>query len=194
MTFATKITIGRFVLVPIFAGFAILYGRSVADGEPLENYRRAALGIFIAASLSDALDGWVARRFNQRSDLGAFLDPLADKFLVLSAIIVLTLYDWGSNGWGLPMWFAGLVLLRECVILGGIRILYSAKRKVTIHPHWTGKVCTVALFVVLGWIMLKPVSLSPVYPCIAAAAFILWSMLEYFRQGLRILKNQAHLP
>ncbi|MEM7603181.1 MAG: CDP-alcohol phosphatidyltransferase family protein, partial [Verrucomicrobiota bacterium] len=108
-------------------------------------------------------------------------------FLVLSAVLVLTFFDWDKNGWSLPLWFALLVIIRDCVILIGIRILYSAKKKVEIRPHWVGKVCTVSLFVVIGWVMLKPAALPPAYPCFVAAAFLIWSMLEYIRQGIRIL-------
>ena len=191
MTFATKITITRICLVPVFAAYAIAYGLSIPSGYPVEKYRWISLTIFIIAACSDGLDGWVARRFNQRSDLGAYLDPIADKFLVLTAILILTFVDWGVGGWSIPGWFAFIVILRDCVILGGIRILYSAKKKVSILPHWTGKVCTASLFLVLGWVMLKIIPLSPIYPCIFAAVFTLWSMLKYFQQGLRILKAES---
>lgn len=194
MTLATKITVARIFLVPVFAAYAIAYGSSIAGGSPIEKYRWIALAIFIVASASDGIDGWVARRFNQRSDLGAYLDPLADKFLVLTAILILTFVDWGADGWGIPLWFTLIVVLRDCVILGGIRILYSAKKKVSIRPHWTGKICTFSLFIVLGWVMLKLIPLSPIYPCIFAAVFTLWSMLKYFQTGLRILKMEQAQP
>ncbi len=189
MTLATKITVTRICLVPVFAGYAIAYGLGIAEGNAVERYRWIALAIFVTAAVSDGVDGWVARRFNQRSDLGAYLDPIADKFLVLTAILILTFFDWGVDGWSIPVWFTAIVILRDCVILGGIRILYSAKRSVSIRPHWTGKVCTVSLFLVLGWVMLKIIPLSPIYPCVFAAVFTIWSMLKYFQQGLRILKT-----
>lgn len=194
MTHATKVTVARMLLVPVFAFLAIAYSKSVSDHTPEENLRWAALAIFIIAAASDGLDGWMARRFNQRSDLGAYLDPLADKFLVLTAVIILTFFDWGASGWSLPLWFSIIVALRESFILGGIRILYSAKRKVRIRPHWTGKVCTVSLFFAIGWVMLKVIPLSPAYPCAIAVVFLLWSMLEYLRQGLEILKRPPEEP
>ncbi|MDP4624207.1 MAG: CDP-alcohol phosphatidyltransferase family protein [Akkermansiaceae bacterium] len=194
MTHATKVTVARMFLVPVFAFLAIAYGRSVTNHLPDENLRIAALSVFILAAASDGIDGWIARRFNQRSDLGAYLDPIADKFLVLTAVIVLTIFDWGESGWSLPLWFTIIVLLRDSVILGGIRILYSAKRKVAIRPHWTGKVCTVSLFFALGWVMLKVVPFSPAYPCAIAVVFLLWSMLEYIRQGVKILTHPPENP
>lgn len=191
MTFATKITVARMVLVPVFTVLAIKYGLSVESGDPQEDYRLAALAVFIAAAASDGIDGWIARHFNQRSDLGAYLDPIADKALVSSAVIILTVLDWGPGGWGLPVWFAGIVILRDCVILAGIRVLYSAGKKVAIKPHWTGKACTAALFVVLGWVMLQVVALPPAYPCLIASIFIVLSMVEYIRQGIVILRGET---
>ena len=188
MTHATKVTVARILLVPVFSFLAIAYGRSVANGSADETLRWAALSVFVIAAASDGIDGWMARRFNQRSALGAYLDPIADKFLTLTAVIVLTFSAWGENGWSLPLWFGILVLARDSVILGGIRILYFAKRKVEIRPHWTGKVTTFSVFFALGWVMLKAVPFPPAYPCAIAAVFLLWSMLEYLRQGVEILR------
>ncbi len=187
MTFATKITVARILLVPVFAFFAIAYGLGIRDGSAEENHRLLALAVFITAAASDGIDGWVARRFNQCSKLGAFLDPLADKALITTAIVILTALDWGDDGWSIPIWFTAVVLLRDSIILAGIRYLNFKGRTVNIRPHWSGKVCTVSLFVVLGWVMLKPVALSPAYPCAVAAVFTLWSMLAYIRQGTKLL-------
>ncbi len=191
MTFATKITVTRLCLVPVFALLAITYGIGAGTGAPIESYRWAALSVFIFAAATDGIDGWIARRFDQKSDLGAFLDPIADKALVLTAILILTFFDWGPDGWRIPFWFTAIVVLRDCVILGGIRVLYSAKRKVAIKPHWTGKVCTFSLFLVLGWVMLRVIPLSPIYPCIFAAVFTVLSMLKYIQQGVHILRSEA---
>lgn len=189
MTPATKVTVARIFLVPVFAILAIAYGRSVANGAPDETLRWAALSVFVVAAGSDGIDGWMARRFNQRSELGAYLDPIADKFLALTAVIALTFSAWGEDGWSLPLWFGILVLVRDAVILGGIRILYFAKRKVNIRPHWTGKLSTVSVFFALGWVMLKIVPFPPAYPCAVASVFLLWSMVEYLRQGVEILNR-----
>lgn len=190
MTFATKITVGRMVLVPVFSVLAIMYGLGVRSGEPQEDIRLAALAVFIAAAASDGIDGWIARHFNQTSELGAFLDPIADKALVFSAVVILTILDWGPDGWSIPAWFCFIVVLRDCVILAGIRVLYSAGKKVAIRPHWTGKACTFALFVVLGWVMLRATPLPPAYPCLVASVFIILSMVEYLRQGISMLKAE----
>jgi len=187
MTFATQITVARIALVPVFAALAIAYGHSVAAGTPVASLRWAALAVFVTAAASDGLDGWIARHFNQRSKLGALLDPIADKSLMLTAVITLWLVGWGAGDWHIPWWFATLVILRDVVILGGIRILQVAHRKVAIVPHWTGKYSTFFQMFALGWVMLKVVPFSPVYPALIASFFTLWSMVEYIRQGLRLL-------
>ncbi len=189
MTFASKITIARICLVPVFAVLAILYGISVNRGEAIDALRWWALGVFITAAATDGVDGWVARRFNQCSEFGAFIDPIADKSLLLTGVITLSFIDWGAPGWRLPLWFTALVVLRDCIILGGIKILYQHHRTVKITPHWTGKVCTVTQMFALGWVMLRVATVSPVYPCAVAAVFTIWSSIAYIRQGQRILRG-----
>jgi len=191
MTFASKITIGRICLVPVYAVFAILYGQTVRNGSPDESLRWWALGIFVTAAATDGVDGWIARRFNQISKFGAFIDPIADKALLLTGVITLSLVDWGKEGWGLPLWFAAVVILRDCVILGGIKILWKNHRDVKFSPHWSGKICTVSQMVAIGWVMLKVVPLSPIYPCLIAAVFTVWSMFAYLGQGWRILHGKS---
>ncbi len=189
MTFASKISIGRICLVPIYAWLAIWYGQTVASGQPHEPLRWWALGIFIAAAASDGVDGWIARNFDQISKFGAFIDPIADKALLLTGVITLSLVDWGKDGWGLPIWFAAVVILRDCIILGGIKILWKNHREVKFAPHWSGKICTATQMFAIGWVMLKVVDISPVYPCLIATVFTVWSMLTYLRQGWRILQG-----
>jgi len=195
MTLASKITVARIVLVPVFAAFAISYGLTVAAGNPQEWQRWTALAVFVTASVSDALDGWIARHWNQYSALGAFLDPLADKALLLSAIITLSFVNWGPEDWNIPMWFMWLVIARDCIILIGIRILWSnGHKKVKFAPHWTGKVCTVTQMFAIGWVMLKVVPFSPIYPCVVAALFTLWSGINYLMVGAGIMWGDKALP
>jgi CDP-diacylglycerol--glycerol-3-phosphate 3-phosphatidyltransferase len=188
MTLASKITVSRLCLVPVFAVLAILYGRSVAEGQAIEWLRWAALGTFITAAATDGIDGWIARRFNQCSRFGQIIDPIADKALLLTGIIILTLVDWGPDGWRIPWWFCALAILRDFIILGGIAILYLTNRMRRIDPEWVGKVCTVTQMVVLGWVMLKIIPLSPAYPCLMAAFFTAWSGWVYLWKGIRQLK------
>src|SRR5947208_17055175 len=88
MTTANKITIVRVLLVPFFIAQVLYYAETGRDA-----HRVLALLTFAVAALSDAIDGYIARRFNQRSELGAILDPLADKLLLVSAIVLLSRHD-----------------------------------------------------------------------------------------------------
>lgn len=192
MTLANRITLSRILLVPVFGVLAIYYGISVQQGHPEEWLRWTALGVFVTAAASDGLDGWIARRFNQRSQLGALLDPIADKSLLLTAIIILSFVDWGPDGWRIPLWFTALVIVRDCIILGGILILHFLNHPVHISPHWTGKVCTVTQMFALGWVMLRVVPFDPIYPCIVAAIFTVWSGYDYILEGLRQIQDSPH--
>ncbi len=193
MTLPTYITIFRLLLIPVFVTTSIYYSYSVQDKQPLEILRWSAVGIFIIASLSDALDGYLARRLNQFSKLGAFLDPLADKCLLLFALTTLAVFPWGLEGWRLPPWFIVLVVTRDIIIVGGLWILHHYQTGVRIKPHWTGKVCTVTQMIALGWVMLKWVPFSPLYPAILASIFTVWSGVSYFQLGLRLIRKVPHL-
>lgn len=189
MTFATKITVGRMLLVPVFIWLAVAYGQSVDHQVANETLRYWAIAIFVLAAASDGIDGWVARRFNQRSELGAYLDPLADKFLLLSAILVLTIFPWGSEGWRLPWWFTAVVVARDVTILCGIRILQWKRCTIRFGAHWLGKITTVTQMIAVGWVMLKVVPWSPMIPCAIATAFTLASAVVYVAQGKRMLRG-----
>lgn len=186
MTFASQITLARIFLVPVYAILAVQYSRSVLSGSPDETYRWLAIVTFITAAASDGLDGFIARRFNQCSKFGAFIDPIADKSLMLTAIITLSLAPWGVDEWQIPLWFASLVVARDIIILGGITILYYLKRHVPIKPSWIGKICTASQMTLLAWVMLKITILPLIYPIIFAAIFTLWSGIRYVLQGFQI--------
>ena len=96
MTTANKITLVRILMIPAFVLMAIYYGESIKRGEPIEWQRYAAIVIFLVAAASDGLDGYIARRYNQKSALGVILDPIADKGLLLSAIITLSISNWSD--------------------------------------------------------------------------------------------------
>lgn len=191
MTLASKITLMRLLMAPVFAVLAIYYGESVKTGEPNELIRWWAVGIFIFASISDGIDGYIARHFNQRSKFGSFMDPFADKTLLLTGIVFLTFIHWG-DGWHIPIWFTVLMITRDIIIIAGICILHYLNQHVPIKPHWTGKICTVTQMILLGWVMLKIIPLSPIYPTIAATIFTIWSGIQYFREGLQQLHDHHH--
>jgi cardiolipin synthase len=136
MTLANKVTIARILLIPVFVVQVIYYWNT-----GLEWHRWAALALFAAAALSDGLDGWIARRFDQRSRLGTFLDPLADKLLLVSALILLSRS--GSEQLPvLPVWLVATVLSRDALVVIGMLVVYFACGQITVKPHITGKAAT----------------------------------------------------
>jgi CDP-diacylglycerol--glycerol-3-phosphate 3-phosphatidyltransferase len=195
MTTANKITIVRILLIPAFVTMAIYYGQSVARGEPLEWQRFAAIIIFLVAAASDGLDGYVARRYNQRSSLGVILDPIADKGLLLSGIITLSISNWSHSNpehGQFPVWFPVLVITRDTVILVGSAVLHLLNGNVKVRTSWTGKVATVLQMAAIAWVMLQLHFLPLIYVVAAAGLFTFVSGIIYVRDGVRQLQIGGH--
>ncbi len=195
MTTANKITIVRILLIPAFVTMAIYYGQSVAEGNPLEWQRFAAIIIFLVAAVSDGLDGYVARRYNQRSALGVILDPIADKGLLLSGIITLSISNWSelSPQFGrFPAWFPVLVISRDAVILVGSVILHLLNGKVQVRPSWTGKVATFLQMTAIAWVMLQLHFIPLFYVVLLAGLFTAVSGCVYVLDGIRQLQPDGH--
>ncbi len=189
MTTANKITIVRLLLIPVFVLLGVYYGESVRLGQPQETYRFGAILVFLTASVSDGLDGYIARRYNQRSKLGAILDPIADKGLLLAALLTLTFSDWGYR---LPLWFPVLVIARDVVIVAGSLGLHHVNGEVQVRPRWTGKIATVLQMIVIAWVMLQIHVCSPVYWVVLAGLFTFVSGVSYVIDGIRQLQHQEH--
>ncbi|MDY4489661.1 MAG: CDP-diacylglycerol--glycerol-3-phosphate 3-phosphatidyltransferase [Candidatus Faecousia sp.] len=142
MTSASKITIARVVMIPFY--MAAMY----MTGGEAGVWMWIALGIFIVASLTDFVDGYIARTYNQTTDFGKFLDPLADKLLTISAMCVFC--QWGS----FPAWALMIVLTREFAVTG-LRLVAVQKGNV-IAAGWSGKVKTASTMVGLCAMMAIP--------------------------------------
>ena len=142
MTTASKITLVRVVLIPVYMVMMYLSGGQAGLWMWL------GLGVFIIASLTDFADGQIARKCNQVSDFGKFLDPLADKLLVIAAMTMFT--EWGV----IPAWALMLVLAREFAVTG-LRLIAVGKGNV-IAAGWSGKVKTFSTMVGLCAMMAIP--------------------------------------
>ena len=147
MTLASKITLIRVAFIPAYMVLMLLSG---PQPGPL---MWAALAVFVVASLTDYVDGQIARKYNQVSDFGKFLDPLADKLLTIAAMVILC--QWGM----MPAWALMLVLTREFAVTG-LRLVAVGKGKV-IAAGWSGKfktfstmvgLCAVMAFPTVGWL------------------------------------------
>jgi cardiolipin synthase len=195
MTSANKITVVRILMIPVFVTLAIYYGESVQRGQPLEWQRLAAIIVFLLAAVSDGLDGYVARHYNQRSSLGVILDPIADKGLLLSGIITLSISSWseGNSDYGkFPLWFPVLVITRDAVILVGAAVLHLLVGKVKVRPSWTGKVATVCQMCAIAWVMLQLRFLPLLFVVIVAGLFTFISGVIYVMEGVRQLQAEGH--
>jgi cardiolipin synthase (CMP-forming) len=149
MTTANKITILRILLVPFFI-VQVLYYVSGAG----EWHRILSLIAFALAALSDGIDGFIARRFNQRSELGAILDPLADKLLLVSGIVLLSLHHEEYLP-QLPLSLTATVISRDVLLLLGLGVIHYVGGKVVVRPHLTGKIATVLQMTCVLWALLK---------------------------------------
>ena len=163
MNTANKLTMLRVVLIPVYL---VLWHLDF----PGNNY--AALAVFVIASLTDLLDGYIARHYNQVTDFGKFMDPLADKVLVLTAMICFCAMG------RMPAWAVVIVMAREFAV-SGLRLVAVDNGRV-IAAGWSGKVktastmvclCLIHLFIpdVLGWVCV-----------VIIAATTLYSGIEYF--------------
>src|ERR1017187_2706765 len=137
MTTANKITILRILLVPFFVVEVLYY---VKDGREL--YLGLGILAFLIAAICDGVDGYIARHYNQRSELGAILDPLADKLLLVSGIVVLS-FDHSPYLETMPLWLTGTIIGRDILILIGMVVIHLMVGKVKVRPRIIGKVATV---------------------------------------------------
>src|SRR6187401_242739 len=152
MTTPNKITIARIGLIPVYVMMALYYGRSVAAHAPQEWLRWTAISVFILAAASDGIDGYIARRYNQRSKLGVILDPIANKGLLLAGIITLSVSNWNYE---FPLWFPVLVIARDAIVVAGTVTLHLLNGEVKVRPSWTGKTATVTQMIALSLVMLQ---------------------------------------
>jgi CDP-diacylglycerol--glycerol-3-phosphate 3-phosphatidyltransferase len=189
MTTANKVTILRIVLVPFFVVALLYYAQNGS-----EFYRWLALSLFAVASACDGIDGYIARRFNQRSELGALLDPLADKLLLLSAVVLLSLGS-APHLERLPLWLAGTIIGRDVLLLVGLVVIFVTVGRPAIRPRAIGKIATVLQMGVVLWVLLKLPGLLLPWMAVSAAIATAGSGILYILDGVRQLSTHpASLP
>jgi cardiolipin synthase len=149
MTTPNKISILRILFVPFFIVQVLYY-----IGGSGEGHRLAAVLAFGIAAVSDGIDGYIARRYNQRSELGAILDPLADKLLLLSGMVLLSLHREPYVP-TLPMWLTATVISRDALLILGALLMRYIGIKLVVRPHAVGKVATVLQMTCVFWALLK---------------------------------------
>jgi len=179
LTFANKVTIFRILSVPVFIATVVYY-------NPQRDFLRfVALGIFSLAVISDVIDGYIARRYREKTKAGAVLDPLADKLLLISAFICLYLTKDLFGGVRFPLWLVLIVVSRDFFIILGSGLIYAMQGDLKVIPTKWGKATTffqvasvIALFLQFQY------------------SFLIWyvtvfltlvSGLGYLRKGVKIL-------
>ena len=178
MTTASKITLARVALIPAYMVFMYL-SEGIANSWQLW----VALGIFVIASLTDYVDGYIARKYNQVSDFGKFLDPLADKLLTIAAMTMFC--EWGA----FPAWALMIVLTREFAVTG-LRLVAVGKGTV-IAAGWSGKVKTASTMVGLCVMMAFPqVAITNWIVVAVIVVTTLYSGVEYFVQNGKCLLDK----
>lgn len=174
MTTASKITLVRVALIPAY--MVTMY---LSQGQ-VGLWMYLSLAIFIVASLTDFFDGYIARHYNQTTDFGKFLDPLADKLLTIAAMTMFC--EWGT----FPAWALMIVLTREFAVTG-LRLIAVQKGKV-IAAGWSGKVKTASTMVGLCIMMALPgIAILGTIVMVVIVGTTLYSGIEYFVQNWKCL-------
>ena len=138
LNLANRLTILRICLVPLFIAALLYYTPEQAWLRPL------AAGIYLLACLTDALDGYFARKMGQKTSFGSYIDPIADKLLLLSGYLSLSLLANLPPEMRMPAWVTLIVISRDVMILTGAVIIYFTTGKLEPQPLFTGKITTVA--------------------------------------------------
>jgi cardiolipin synthase len=181
MSLPNKISIFRILLAPVVVACLVYY-------HPERDWLRfLALGLFSIGVVSDAVDGFLARVHRQQTELGALLDPIADKSLILSALISCSVIR-GLPVWmRIPAWFNLLVISRDVLLVAGTLVLFAMKGQWSVRPSWIGKSTTVAQMLVIPAVLLgSPPALTQTLLGVAATLTAL-SAISYVRTGFRVL-------
>ena len=170
MNTANKLTMTRIVMIPIF--LVILY-------LDFDFNRYVALAIFVLASVTDFIDGYVARHYDQITDFGKFMDPLADKLLVVSAMV------WFIEAGQMPAWCVLIVVAREFAVTG-LRLVAVDNGRV-IAAGWSGKVKTATTMVCICLMLLPIPAIVNTICVVLIVATTLYSGVEYFVKNRDVL-------
>lgn len=193
ITLATRVTLLRILGIPVFVLLMVYYHMSLRADAPDERYRIAALVVFVIVAATDALDGYLARSRNEITELGRILDPLADKGLLLSAVIMLTRPSLPGLQPQLPVWFTLTIISRDVLLVLGALVINHLVHRVQIRPRLTGKAATFfQMTTIVGALAAR--GPHPAFTLLAmiAAAFTLISGLHYVFDGVRQVEAHAH--
>jgi cardiolipin synthase (CMP-forming) len=172
MNIPNTLTITRIVIIPLFVT-SIIYSKY-----------KYALYLFIVAMVTDLLDGLFARLANQKTELGTFLDPLADKFLLVTSFILFSIYGW------IPKWLAIMVISRDLIVVTGWVLLFLIFHRSKVEAVLLGKAAIAAQLLLLAYVLLSVTytSLPPAHNAfiLLTAGLTAISGLQYIYKGLKL--------
>jgi len=171
-TLPNILTITRILLLPLFATLLIY------------RYYDYALILFLISSVTDVLDGLIARAKKQVTAFGSILDPVADKFLMTTSFIILTIYGW------IPKWLTITILSRDLIIVTGWLMLYFVKHNSRVEPSILGKAANACQFLLVGLVLLsiniRGTNILPLSFLIIVSVFTAGSGIGYIYKGLKM--------
>ncbi len=179
---ANILTVLRLAVVPV-----VVWLLAVASSQGVDDYHSWALGLFIAAAWTDFLDGQIARRTHTISEFGKIVDPLADRLLVITCLLVMVIREF------MPLWMGLLIVGRDVIMLAGSPIVGLRERE-KIAVHWTGKVATAFLFLAICFFILwgRPGYVQPAgfWIFLPGILFSYVSGFIYLRRGIMTVKHR----
>ncbi|MFW6061532.1 MAG: CDP-alcohol phosphatidyltransferase family protein [Planctomycetota bacterium] len=195
LTWPNRISLGRLLLVPVVI-LLLLY---LDDWEPA---RRIALGVIAVMAVSDMVDGVLARRLHKQTRLGAILDPLADKALIISAVVLLSLPGSSVPSARLPVWVVVAVVGKDLWVVIGFLVVYLVTDQFVVRPSAYGKAATLVQLVMVVSVLAAPefnrldvadgqlgMTVARVLTAVAGGLSVL-AAVSYTRMGLRFVVHQ----
>ncbi len=184
LNWPNRITIARIVLVAPLV-ICLLNLNTGWTG-----WRRVALGLFTLMAISDLLDGFLARRLKEETPLGRFLDPVADKLLIASAVILLTAEATAVPGFRVPSWVVVIAIGKEVLLLIGFGLVYATTGEFFVRPRTWGKACTMVQLVMIAFCLLAPdlpVAVQRAWRILywSACGLAIVAIVDYLRIGNR---------
>lgn len=184
LNWPNRITITRIALVVPFVICLLNLN------EPWGGWRYLAVVLFVMMALSDALDGFLARRLGESTPLGRYLDPVGDKLLITSAVILLSIDTTAVHGFRLPSWVPVIAIGKDVLTVIGFLVVFAATGQFLVQPRVLGKVCTVIQLVMIGYGLAAPdmpVWLNRLWPVLwwLASAAAVVALADYVRVGNR---------
>ena len=177
----TKITFIRIILTPVIIFLILIHHEKIQEFGLESSHIYWILTLFSIAIISDIVDGYLSRKFNLITRLGSFLDPIADKILIISTTLVLTYVDCGNP---LPIYYTTLIVARESIQISGAISIGIISGDITIKHHWTGKIATF-LQILMVYCSLTLESVSFCFSLsLLTSFFAIWSAIMYIHNGL----------